>query len=397
MTQGDTEPASVEQQRHLGRTCPSLYDLRNLFQVNVEEGRHLWAMVYLLDALLRPRRPRGVGGAAAAALGRRRQAPHPRRVQRADAGLAVVLHVLLLHRPRRQVPAREPGGERLRPALAHLPLHADRGSAPHVRGRGGHRAHRAAHVRADARAQDRRRAAPRRHRPRRRSRSTSTSTARSRSISSARRVSTNAANFYTMGLKGRFEETKKADDHRLKDATYSVAELVGDSIDMREEAALVVPERAAARRLRRRLPARGDALEPGHQEPRHRRRAARCPTAAFTAAIGVFADAKVSPDGRVISEAEWDARHARLAAHRGRPGLHRQLDAVRHRARPVCQRGSRRPRGASTDRPSTSNTCGSTEPAGEGDDGDPGPVQRGKLLRRSARGRGARRQGGLLL
>jgi len=46
--QGDTEPASVEQQRHLGATAPSLYDLRNLFQVNVEEGRHLWAMVYLL-------------------------------------------------------------------------------------------------------------------------------------------------------------------------------------------------------------------------------------------------------------------------------------------------------------------------------------------------------------
>jgi benzoyl-CoA 2,3-epoxidase subunit B len=48
--QGDTEPASVEQQRVLGRTAPSLYDLRNLFQVNVEEGRHLWAMVYLLHA-----------------------------------------------------------------------------------------------------------------------------------------------------------------------------------------------------------------------------------------------------------------------------------------------------------------------------------------------------------
>jgi benzoyl-CoA 2,3-epoxidase subunit B len=46
--QGDTEPASVEQQRHLGKTAPSLYDMRNLFQVNVEEGRHLWAMVYLL-------------------------------------------------------------------------------------------------------------------------------------------------------------------------------------------------------------------------------------------------------------------------------------------------------------------------------------------------------------
>jgi benzoyl-CoA 2,3-dioxygenase component B len=48
--QGDTEPASVEQQRILGETAPSLYDLRNLFQVNVEEGRHLWAMVYLLHA-----------------------------------------------------------------------------------------------------------------------------------------------------------------------------------------------------------------------------------------------------------------------------------------------------------------------------------------------------------
>ena len=48
VTQADTEPASVEQQRLLGKVAPSLYDLRNLFQVNVEEGRHLWAMVYLL-------------------------------------------------------------------------------------------------------------------------------------------------------------------------------------------------------------------------------------------------------------------------------------------------------------------------------------------------------------
>ena len=50
VTQGDTEPASVEQQRLLGQIAPSLYDLRNLFQVNVEEGRHLWAMVYLLHS-----------------------------------------------------------------------------------------------------------------------------------------------------------------------------------------------------------------------------------------------------------------------------------------------------------------------------------------------------------
>ena len=48
VVQGDTEPASVEQQRYLGAIAPSLYDMRNLFQVNVEEGRHLWAIVYLL-------------------------------------------------------------------------------------------------------------------------------------------------------------------------------------------------------------------------------------------------------------------------------------------------------------------------------------------------------------
>ena len=32
-----------------GPDSASLYDMRNLFQVNVEEGRHLWAMVYLLQ------------------------------------------------------------------------------------------------------------------------------------------------------------------------------------------------------------------------------------------------------------------------------------------------------------------------------------------------------------
>jgi len=53
VTQGDTEPASVEQQRHLGAACPSLYDLRNLLQVNVEVGDGVSA-----PRALRPRRPR---------------------------------------------------------------------------------------------------------------------------------------------------------------------------------------------------------------------------------------------------------------------------------------------------------------------------------------------------
>ena len=48
VTQGDTEPGSVEQSRRLALTAPSLYDLRNLLQFSVEEGRHLWAMAHLL-------------------------------------------------------------------------------------------------------------------------------------------------------------------------------------------------------------------------------------------------------------------------------------------------------------------------------------------------------------
>ena len=50
VTQGDTEPASVEQQHRLAASAPSLIDMRSLFQINVEEARHLWAMFYLLMA-----------------------------------------------------------------------------------------------------------------------------------------------------------------------------------------------------------------------------------------------------------------------------------------------------------------------------------------------------------
>ena len=139
VVQGDTEPASVEQQRHLGKTAPSLYDMRNLFQVNVEEGRHLWAMVYLLQKYF------GKDGREEAdGLLQRRSgdADKPRMLgafNEADAGLALLLHVHLLHRPRRQDAAGKPGAVGLRPALAHLPLHADRGGAPHVRRRDGRR------------------------------------------------------------------------------------------------------------------------------------------------------------------------------------------------------------------------------------------------------------------
>jgi benzoyl-CoA 2,3-dioxygenase component B len=121
-------------------------------------------------------------------------------------------------------------------------------------------------------------------------------------------VSTNAANFYTMGLKGRFEETKKKDDHRLKDGTYGVATLAGDKIVAREEAALVS--------LNERL--RDDYIADCQRGVNRWNEIIKSygidftltlPHRGFRRAIGAFAEVKVSPDGRVISEAEWDARH----------------------------------------------------------------------------------------
>jgi len=120
-------------------------------------------------------------------------------------------------------------------------------------------------------------------------------------------ISTNAANFYTTGLKGRFEETKKQDDHQLKASTYQVAELDGDGIVMREESALV----SLNERLRddyvadcARGVARWNEVIRKHGIDFE----LTLPHRGFHRAIGVFAEARVSPDGRVISQAEWDAR-----------------------------------------------------------------------------------------
>ncbi len=234
-------------------------------------------MVYLLDAHF----GRDGREESEALLQRRsgdsRQAAHPRRLQRADAGLAVVLHVQLLHRPRRQVPARQPRRERLRSALPHLPLHAHRGSPPHVRGRGGRGARRAADLRADARAQDRRRAHARRHRPGHHPEYLNFHCSVSLDLFGSE-VSTNAANFYTAGLKGRFEETKKTrrSPPQGRDLPGDRGS-DGDAHRHARGAGADLAERAAARRLRGRLPARRRPLERGHQEPRHRRRAHAAP------------------------------------------------------------------------------------------------------------------------
>jgi benzoyl-CoA 2,3-dioxygenase component B len=121
-------------------------------------------------------------------------------------------------------------------------------------------------------------------------------------------ISTNAANFYTAGLKGRFEEGKKTDDHVLAAATYPVAQLDGERITTHEAPALpslnerlrddyIVDCQRGVDRWNQIIKKHGIDLE------------LRLPHRGFHRAIGGFAEARVSPDGRVMSQAEWDARH----------------------------------------------------------------------------------------
>ena len=152
VTQGDTEPASVEQQRHLGLTCPSLYDLRNLFQVNVEEGRHLWAMVYLLHAYF----GRDGREEAEALLERRSgDADNPRILgafnEKTPDWLAFFMFTYFTDRDGKyQLCSLAESG--FDPLARTTPVHADRGSAPHVRRRVRRRPRHPAHLRGDGRS-----------------------------------------------------------------------------------------------------------------------------------------------------------------------------------------------------------------------------------------------------
>ena len=98
-----------------------------------------------ISAEMAARKPRTCSAAAPAT----RTPPNARCVQRTDARLAVLFHVHLLHRPRRQDATRRAGAIRFRPAVAHLSLHADGGGASHVRRRDGRDARYPAYRRGD--------------------------------------------------------------------------------------------------------------------------------------------------------------------------------------------------------------------------------------------------------
>ena len=237
VTQGDTEPASVEQQRHLGRTCPSLYDLRNLFQINVEEGRHLWAMVYLLDAYFGRD-----GREESEALLQRRSGDRdkPRILgafnEKTPDWLSYLMFTYFTDRDGKYQLASlaesgfDPLSRTCRFMLTEEAHHLFVGETGI-----GRVVQRTCELMREGKTDDVRRLG-------------------GIDLATLQRyinfhysvsldlfgseISTNAANFYTMGLKGRFEESKKRDDHRLKDSTYSINELDGDRITAREAPAL---------------------------------------------------------------------------------------------------------------------------------------------------------------
>jgi benzoyl-CoA 2,3-dioxygenase component B len=310
VTQGDTEPASVEQQRHLGLTCPSLYDLRNIFQVNVEEGRHLWAMVYLLHAHF----GRDGREEAEALLERRSgDADNPRILgafnERTPDWLSFFMFTFLTDRDGKYQLAAlaesgfDPLARTCRFMLTEEAHHLFVGESGV-----GRVIQRTCEAMKANKVDD-------------------PDKVRALGVIDLEtiqrylnfhysvtldlygsEVSSNAANFYTQGLKGRFEETKIGDDHQLTNDEYPVLDLVGDRLVPKHVAALT----ALNERLRDDYIKDVEAgvgrwnkiVEKAGIDFRF-----KLPHKAFNRRIGTFAGAHIDPEGKVISEADWTHQH----------------------------------------------------------------------------------------
>jgi benzoyl-CoA 2,3-epoxidase subunit B len=314
--QGDTEPASVEQQCHLGHTAPSLYDMRNLFQVNVEEGRHLWAMVYLLHKYFGRD-----GREEAEELLRRRSgsADAPRMLgafnQATPDWLSFFMFTTFTDRDgKMQLESLaqsgfDPLSRTCRFMLteeAHHMFVGETGIGRTIR--------RTCEAMVSGGIDDpadiaRVRAAGVIDLP----------TIQKKlnlhfSLSLdlfGSEVSTNAANAYSASLKGRFHETRIADDHRLEDATYPVLKLAGGRIVRVEEPALT----ALNMRLRddyiadcTHSVARWNKIIANILAPRGIAFALRLPHPAFHRDIGEFAAVYATPDGDLIDATAFAQR-----------------------------------------------------------------------------------------
>ena len=308
VTQGDTEPASVEQQRHLGLTAPSLYDLRNLFQVNVEEGRHLWAMVYLLHKFFgRDGREEGE-----ALLERRSgQEDNPRILQafneKTPDWLSFFMFTYFTDRDGKfqlaalSESAFDPLARTTKFMLteeAHHMFVGESGVSRVVQ--------RTCQMMNELKTDDvqKLRAAGVIDLP-----------TLQRYLNFHYSVtidlfgadeSSNAATFYSSGLKGRYEEGKRSDDHKLRGQGYNVlkvndGKLVETEVPMLNALNEVLRDdyikdsRAGVDRWNKVIEKAGIAFR------------LQVPHKAFHRNIGALAGVKVSPEGQVISAAEWAA------------------------------------------------------------------------------------------
>src|SRR6202035_4975855 len=119
-------------------------------------------------------------------------------------------------------------------------------------------------------------------------------------------VSTNAANAFNAGLKGRFQETKIDDDHRLENSTYPVLKLVDGAIKRVDEPALTAINMRLrddyTRDCQRGLDRWNKIIEKTGVKFR-----LELPHVAFHRQIGEFRGLKVSPDGQILDDAAWSA------------------------------------------------------------------------------------------
>jgi benzoyl-CoA 2,3-dioxygenase component B len=117
-------------------------------------------------------------------------------------------------------------------------------------------------------------------------------------------VSTNAANYYSAGLKGRFRETDQPDDHILADGTYSVLRPEGGRLlEASQPALLAINEMLRDEYIRD--SARGVARWNKIIRDAGINFELRLPHRAFNRHIGEFAGLRISPDGEMISDDAW--------------------------------------------------------------------------------------------
>ena len=122
-------------------------------------------------------------------------------------------------------------------------------------------------------------------------------------------ASSNAATYFTSGLKGRYEETKVNDDHLLASASYPIFEVIGNKVVERQVPALT----AINERLRddyiQEIQAGVDRWNKIIEKSGVPFRLT-LPHKGFHRAIGNFAGQHISPDGEVLSKESWTShRH----------------------------------------------------------------------------------------